>query len=207
MGESRVQVDEGTFAQVLAEVTELFERADLDYVVFGGIAAVVHGRPRSAGDIDLLVRPADARRALEVPAEAGFQTHEKDERWIYKAWKRGVLVDVIFRVKREIYLDHEMVERSHIAQYGGTKVRLLSPEDGVVVEALSHDDERPQHWYNALSMLAEAVDLDWDYLRSRARLGPRRLLSLLVYAQSNDLPVPTGVIREMFEDVYGDGRG
>lgn len=203
---TRQPVDDETFRDVLAEVTDLFERADLDYVVFGGIAAVVHGRPRSAGDIDLLVRPADARRALQVLADAGFETHEKDDRWIYKGWKRGVLVDVIFRVKREIYLDQEMVERSHLAEYGGTKVRLLSPEDGIVVEALSHDDERPQHWYDALSVLAEAVDLDWEYLRTRARLGPRRLLSLLIYAQSNDLPVPTAVIRQMFDDVYGDGR-
>lgn len=199
----RTGAEDGAFGEVLAEVTALLERADLDYVVFGGIAAVVHGRPRSTEDIDLLVRPEDAKGVLGLLADAGFETAVKDERWIYKAWKRGVLVDVIFRVKREIYLDQEMVDRSRLAEYGGAKVRLLSPEDGIVVEALSHDDERPQHWYNALSVLSEAVELDWDYLRRRARLGPRRLLSLLVYAQSNDLPVPTHVIREMFDDLYG----
>jgi hypothetical protein len=38
----------------------------------------------------------------------------------------------------------------------------------------------------------------------RARsAGPRRLLSLLLYAESNDLPVPTRVIESLFDTVHG----
>jgi hypothetical protein len=58
----------------------------------------------------------------------------------------------------------------------------------------------PRHWHDALSLIAVA-DLDWDYLVRRARKGARRILSLLLYAQSNDLVVPPAVVRELFEQV------
>ena len=45
-------------------------------------------------------------------------------------------------------------------------------------------------------------DLDWDYLERRARRAPRRVLSLLIYAQSIDLFVPNRVIRSLFEAAY-----
>jgi hypothetical protein len=35
--------------------------------------------------------------------------------------------------------------------------------------------------------------------------GPRRVLSLLVYAQSEDLVVPSATIARLFESIYGDG--
>jgi hypothetical protein len=40
-------------------------------------------------------------------------------------------------------------------------------------------------------------ELDWDYLLMRARRGPRRVLSLLLYAQSTDLAVPDPVVRQL----------
>jgi hypothetical protein len=47
--------------------------------------------------------------------------------------------------------------------------------------------------------------LDWDYLVRRARRhGARRVLSLLLYAQSNDLVVPNGPIRALFDDVFAE---
>lgn len=194
-------LDEHAFARALAEVTQVLEGKGFDYVVIGGIPAIAYGRPHSTEDIDLLVRPNEADAVLDALAEAGFATKQEDPRWIYKAWLEGVLIDVIFRVKREVYLDDEMVERSRLRPYGEVQVRMCAPEDGIVIEALSHDDGRPLHWYNALAMLADQ-ELDWEYLLRRARLGPRRILSLLVYAQSNDLPVPNDVIAELYREVY-----
>ena len=37
----------------------------------------------------------------------------------------------------------------------------------------------------------------------RGRVGARRLLALLIYAQSADILVPTWVIRRLYEEVYG----
>ncbi|HVM12375.1 MAG TPA: nucleotidyltransferase [Actinomycetota bacterium] len=192
---------EEPFATILGEVTSALDEAGIDAVVFGGVAAVTYGRPRGTKDIDVLVRPAEAERTLEVLDAHGFQTEHTDERWLYKAYKSDVMVDVIFRVKGEIYLDDEMVERSTLVQINGHSARLLSREDALVIEAVSHDDEHPDHWYNALAIIGRG-ELDWDYVRRRARLGPRRLLALLVYAQSNDLMVPDEEVKSLFDSVY-----
>jgi hypothetical protein len=47
-------------------------------------------------------------------------------------------------------------------------------------------------------------ELDWDYLLDRARRGPRRMLSLLLYAQSVDLAVPDRVIRRLAALTLGE---
>jgi len=46
-------------------------------------------------------------------------------------------------------------------------------------------------------------ELDWPYLVERARRGPRRILSLLLYAQSIDLAVPDRVIEELWTTTLG----
>ncbi|MEY3011354.1 MAG: hypothetical protein RIT45_89 [Pseudomonadota bacterium] len=52
------------------------KRHGVEYVVIGGIAAIVHGVPRMTLDIDLLIRatPANARALLDALLDAGLGT-------------------------------------------------------------------------------------------------------------------------------------
>lgn len=54
---------------ILAEVTRVFVAAEIEHVVFGGVASSALGRPRTTGDIDILIRPDAARTALELLRE------------------------------------------------------------------------------------------------------------------------------------------
>lgn len=66
------------------------------------------------------------------------------------------------------------------------------------MKAVAADEDTPRYWYDALGIIAHGDDLDWDYLVRRARQhGVRRILSLLIYAQSNDLVVPSAPIAEL----------
>jgi predicted nucleotidyltransferase len=190
--------------RVLADAVAAFERADIPYVLIGGLASAVHGRPRTSRDIDVLVRHADAKRALAALGEAGFETEETNPQWIFKATKDDVQVDLIFWLKGDIYLDDEMLERSEERDIDGVHVRVIPPEDLIVVKAVIHDEQTPRHWGDALGVIAD-TDLDWDYLARRARKGARRVLALLLYAQSNDLVVTDETVRSLFESLYGDG--
>ena len=80
----------------------------------------------------------------------------------------------------------------------GVDLPAIAPEDLVVMKALSHDEESPRHWHDALGVLA-TVDLEWDYLLERARLGPNRVLALLHYALSVDVPVPASAVNHLHE--------
>src|SRR5438874_981791 len=66
--------DPEVMARVLGEVARALDRAGMAYGVIGGIASAGYGRPRWTHDIDILVRPEDAARALTILAADGFDT-------------------------------------------------------------------------------------------------------------------------------------
>jgi len=189
--------DEAGFLAALDEAVAALDDAGVPYLFMGGIASACQGRPRFTHDIDLFVRPQEARRALEVLAEQGFETEETYAEWLYKGFKYGQMVDLIFRSTGDIYLDDEMLERAPTQPFMGRDVRLVPAEDLIVIKAIVHNEHMPRHWHDALALIATA-ELDWDYLVRRARKGVRRVLALLLYAQSNDLVVPWAPVRELF---------
>jgi hypothetical protein len=209
----REAIDDATFARVLREAVETVEKAGFPFLVLGGLASSLVGRARWTHDIDFLVRPEDALDVLEALRGAGFTTEETDPVWIYKAFKDDIMVDIIFMVMGGIYLDDDMrahsIER-HVAlpsPSGGVKgadsllIRIPSPEDQIVIKGIVHREETSRHWFDALAILGRA-ELDWNYLLRRGRVGARRILALLIYAQSSDILVPTWVIRRLYEEIY-----
>ena len=189
------------FRQVLAEAIGIVEGEGAPYLAAGSVASNHWGRPSAIGDIDLLVDPTDAKRLLKAFDAVGFDTEVSDPMWLYKATKKDVTVDLIFEMEETMHLDEAMVGHGSIHEVEGTRVRLLSAEDFIVSQALSVGEDTPDYWYNALAVLAVS-NVDWDYLVERARRGPRRVLSLLTFAQSTDLPIPEFAIRRLFEMIY-----
>ena len=185
-----------------ADAVEALRAAEVPYLLIGGLSASAFARPRITDDIDVFVRPDMARKVLQTLDAAGFDTEETDDRWLYKAFKRGVLVDVIFRSSGDVYVDDEMLERADLQEHWGVTAPLISPEDLLVIKAVATTEHGSHHWYDALAVIARCP-LDWAYLMRRARqAGPRRVLSLLLYAESNDLAVPAEVIEALFEVVH-----
>jgi predicted nucleotidyltransferase len=189
-------VDEATFRRVLAQAIRVAEATGLPHAFMGGIASTALGRPRWTHDVDLLVRPRDARAMLRAFADAGFATEETDQAWLYKATSDGVLVDVIFESTGGIVLDDEMLARVRTARFGGLRLSVLAPEDLLVIKAIVHREHRQRHWFDALA-LVESGELDWEYLLRRAAPNPRRVASLLLYAQTDGLAVPDWVVEEL----------
>lgn len=193
--------EERAFVDVLTETVHEFDGAGIPHLLMGGIGSASHGRPRWTHDIDVFIRPEDALRGLTVLRDRGFETEETYPDWLFKAFKSDVMVDLIFRSSGGILLDDEMLQRAQVIEFKGVSVRVIPPEDLVIIKAIVHDEHMPRHWHDALAVLA-ICDLDWEYLVRRARqYGARRVLSLLIYAQSNDLIVPAWVIRKLFATI------
>ena len=196
--------EEATFCAVLAETVDTLDAAEIPFVLMGGIGSASHGRPRWTHDIDVFVRPEDAKRAIAALAERGFDNEETYPDWLFKAFKSGVMVDLIFKSSGGILLDDEMIRRGTSIEFKGVQVKVIPPEDLIVIKAIVHDEHMPRHWHDALAVLAIS-DIDWEYLERRARqYGARRVLSLMIYAQSNDQIVPAGPIRRLFEAIFAD---
>jgi predicted nucleotidyltransferase len=198
--------DDAIFHQVLAEAIRVAESTGLPHAFMGGIASTALGRPRWTHDVDLLVRPGDARAMLRAFAAAGFDTEETDQAWLYKATRDGVLVDLVFESTGGIVLDDEMLSRVRPASFDGLRLSVLAPEDLLVIKAIVHREHRQRHWFDALA-LVETGELDWPYLLRRAEPNPRRVASLLLYAQTDGLEVPDWVVEELLAKAHEQEGG
>ena len=191
------------FDRVLSDAIEALEESGIKYAFIGGIASGGLGRPRTTRDIDVFVRPEDAESCLRALTKHGFRTEHTDPNWLYKGFKENIMVDVIFKSKGDIYLDSEMYQRMITAEFHGKQVRLVAPEDLIIIKVIAHGEVTPGHWHDALALLLHA-NIDWEHLIRRARRAPRRVLSLLIYAQSNDVWVPKHAIDRLYRIVFGD---
>lgn len=191
------------FNRTLFSALDALEERSIPYALIGGIAASGLGRPRSTHDIDVFVRPEDAEAALEALARKGFETERTDPRWLFKGWMETMMVDIIFKSSGDIYFDDEMYQRAKLIPYHGRNIRAVSPEDLVIIKAAVHSEVGPHHWHDALAILSHAT-LDWSYLLKRARRAARRILALLIYAQSNDIWIPNTVINDLYQNIFGE---
>jgi predicted nucleotidyltransferase len=193
--------DVDLFLRILDEAIDALNGAQIPFLFIGGIGSAVYGRDQGTRDIDVFVRPETSRKVLDVLDGRGFETHEVYERWLSKAIKDGVLVDVIFRSSRDILLGEEMLERARTVPFRGRTIPVAPPEDLVVMKASAMSEDTSRYWYDAAAIIA-ATELDWDYLVARARQhGARRLLSLLLFATSIDIVVPSGPIETLYEAI------
>jgi predicted nucleotidyltransferase len=193
------------FLEVLDLTIHTVRDAEVPFVVIGSIASAALGRPRwssRGADIDLFVRADDAARALAALSSAGFATEQGEPHWMLRAARSGVTVDLIYRAAGDLYLDEEMLSRAEEAEFLGRKLPFVSREDLLVMKALAFGEQTPSYWHEALGIVARG-DLDWEYVLWRARHGTKRILSLLLYAQSNDLPVPPRAVHELFDLTEG----
>lgn len=194
-------VDQTTLVEVLGETRDALEGLGIPYMFIGGLPLVVYGRPKPVQDLDVMVKQEDADKAIQALAEAGFETKDPPEQWLQKAAKQGVLVDVITRSEGDLYVDDEMIERIVVADYKGERVPLVSAEDLLVMKAIAHEEDTAHYWHDAMTLIVGA-ELDWGYVVERSRHGAKRLLSLLIYAQSSDLHVPDRVIKDLYAQSY-----
>ena len=197
--------DEEALLGVLDDAVDSLRGAGIPFLMIGGVASTVWGRDRGTTDIDVFVRPDAVPGVLDALAAHGFDTWTENEHWLHKARRDGVTVDIIFRTARDILLDDEMLRRASVGTFRGRRLPIAPPEDLLVMKASAAAEDTARYWYDALGILSKA-DLDWPYLITRARQhGARRTLSLLLFASSVDLVVPSEPMAELWAAVHDDG--
>jgi predicted nucleotidyltransferase len=194
--------DEETWNRVLKDAVRILDDVGIPYLAIGSIATTSMGYDEECSDVDLMVSPNDSERALKAFKSDGYDTEVTDAGWLMKAVKDKVLVDLIFHVgdNNEISADAEMFERGHEQDVGGKTIRVVAPEDFLVMQAISVKPEAPEYWFKGLKA-ALCDDLDWDYVLMRAKVSPLRVLSLLIYAVSEGVNVPRHVLDELYGSV------
>ncbi len=194
------------------KATDRLDRADIDYVVFGGIAVWGYGRRRWTRDIDLLVKQADAKRILEELGKEGFETEERDHRWLYKAAMDDAHIDIIFEARGEVTLTPQLIERRQTAEIDGYSFEIMDPENLVLVKIMATKEIRPADWYDALSILQNLKgSFDWNYFMEQATSQADKVLSFLFFVEAfgadgnGDHLIPPRIIEGLI-DIYLRGQ-
>jgi len=186
--------------RVLEVASRALEQAGIPFVVGGGLAAEAYHLRETVNDVDLFVRPIDAPRALTALEQAGFYVWVEDPRWLYKALKDGVSVDLIYESTGVVHVGDETFQRARWMQLDHTRLPVMPPEDLFVMKAAAAVPSAPKHWLDAVSLLA-SEPMDWEYLTSRAARNPRKVLQAIVHAYEDGAPVPSFVFVRLAQEL------
>ena len=145
--------------------------AGIPFLVAGGVASWVRGGPSTDHDLDFIVKPEDADRALGALVDAGLRPERPPEEWLYKAYDGEVLVDVIFN-PAGLEVTDELIESGEEREVEAMTMRVIQPEDLLVSKLMA----MTEHTINYRSCLEVARSLreqiDFDDVRRRTESSP-----------------------------------
>jgi hypothetical protein len=162
------------FQDVLAALkvsARALREAEVPFVLGGGMACWARGGPETDHDVDFMIRPEDADRALAALAELGLLTERPPEEWLYKAWHEDVLIDLIFAPIGQPLEEHWFANAEEIEVNAvGMKVAALEDVLSTSLLALSEQYLR----YESVVMIARALreQIEWDVVREQTKGSP-----------------------------------
>jgi hypothetical protein len=140
--------------------------AEVPHALGGGLACWARGGPESEHDVDFLVKPEDAERALAALVEAGFRPERPPEGWLLKAFADDVMVDLIYAPQGG-EVDDAMLERAEELEVQAMRLPVLTLEDVLVQKLLALTEQEPD--YSSVLEIARSLreQVDWDDVRRR----------------------------------------
>jgi predicted nucleotidyltransferase len=157
--------------ETLKKAAAALRRAEVPFLLAGGLATWVRGGPESDHDLDLFVKPEDAERALEVLTDDGMRPEKPPENWLYKAWDGDVLIDLIFSPSGETITD-ENFERAEELEVNAVRMKVASLEDVLAAKLLALGEHQAD--YGPILEMTRPIreQVDWAQVRERTGASP-----------------------------------
>src|SRR5690242_17305346 len=112
------------------------QRAEVPFLLGGGLACWARGGPPTDHDVDFLLRPEHAEAGLEALGRAGMKTERPPEHWLLKAYDEDVLVDLIFEPSG-LRVDDAMFERAEELEVRAVLMQVASLEDVMTTKLMA----------------------------------------------------------------------
>jgi hypothetical protein len=161
--------------------------ADIPFLLAGSLAVWARGGPEVRHDLDFVIKPDDAERALAVLADAGMKPEKPPEEWLHKAWDGEVLIDLIF-APRGLEVTDEVIERGELLHVVGITIPVMAIEDVLATKLMALDEHELD--YTSVLRIARSVreQIDWPSLRARTRGSPYALAFFVMCEELGIVP-------------------
>jgi hypothetical protein len=147
------------------------EREGVPYLLGGSLACWARGGPAVAGDLDFMVKPADAERALGALLEIGMREERPPEQWLLKVWDGDHMVDLIFEAAG-LPITDEVLARGDRMSVNAMSIPVMALED-VLTTKLWAMNERSLDYEHVLQIARSLREqIAWDELRARTAESP-----------------------------------
>jgi hypothetical protein len=165
------QVDFDDLVDAAKRAAAALRDAGVPFLLAGGLAAWVRGGPATEHDVDFVLRPSDAERAVEVLAGAGFRTERPPEEWLFKAFDGDAMIDLIFGPEGP-EVDDAMFDRADELALNAVTVPVMHVDDILISKLLALTEHHLD--YDGLLELARPLreQIGWDRVRSATESSP-----------------------------------
>jgi hypothetical protein len=168
--------------------------AGVPFLLAGSLAVWARGGPATRHDLDFVIKPEDADRALAVLEAAGMRSEKPPEEWLHKAWDGDVLIDLIY-APRGLDVTDEVIERGELLHVVGITIPVMAIEDVLATKLMAlHEHELD---YTSVLRIARSVreQIDWPSLRARTRGSPYALAFFVLCEELGLIPADAHGLR------------
>jgi len=162
------------FGALLARLTEELTHRQLPFMLIGGQAVLLHGRPRLTEDIDITLGIGPAELPALLAASDALHLHvlpRDPEAFVRETFvlpvrdpESGIRVDFIFSTTP---YEQQAVARALRVDVAGVAVPFATAEDLLIHKLFAG---RAIDWEDALSVVRrKGPELDWEYVERWAR--------------------------------------
>jgi hypothetical protein len=170
-GDNPLEVPFSAIKASLKKAAGALRLAELPFMLGGGLAVWARGGPDTDHDLDLMLRPDDAERAIDVLAKEGMEIERPPEHWLYKARDGDVLIDLIFEPSG-LVIDDEVFSRADEIDVYAVRMLVMAIEDVLVTKLRAMGEHALD--YEAVVEIARVLreQIDWANVRERTADSP-----------------------------------
>ena len=168
---ARRNVDVEPLVAAMKHAGAALRDAEIRFALAGGLAIWARGGAVTDHDVDFLVKPEDAERALQVLTDAGMRPERPPEDWLLKAYHDDTLVDLIFAPAGGPVTD-ELLDRAEEREVMAMRLPVSSMEDVLTTKLLALTEQEPN--YASVLEVARTLreQIVWDEVRERTADSP-----------------------------------
>jgi hypothetical protein len=167
---------DGTISDLLdamKKVAAVLRDNEIQFALAGGQAIYARGGPESGHDVDFLMRPDDAERALHLLGDAGFRCERPPEHWLYKVYdEQGAMIDLIFAPNNRPETVEDQLRRADELEVYAIVLKVMSVTDVLATKLLALKEHEVD--YESVLEVTRALreHVDWPLLRELTAGSP-----------------------------------